>query len=213
LQDGLPKSIWKHFIVGYYNGGDIGELKDDSRPDGSTTVDPALEGVANILKVDPFLVETSSLTFRKPQITIEPKNPERANVVWQYLQDILYRLNIPGILALRSSHSMDIVAPLVNKQKVVDHVRERIDTGQAILCIGDRGKWPGNDFSLLSNPYSLSVDEVSPDPKHCWNLAPPGIRGLAATLHYFSKLVPYAHGLRIRLDTIPKKAPRTTNRR
>ena len=34
----------------------------------------------------------------------------------------------------------------------------------ASLCIGDRGQWPGNDFELLSTPFSLSVDEISNDP-------------------------------------------------
>ena len=28
------------------------------------------------------------------------------------------------------------------------------------LCIGDMGRWPGNDYHLLSTPYSLS-DEGS----------------------------------------------------
>jgi hypothetical protein len=58
----------------------------------------------------------------------------------------------------------------------------------AVLCIGDRGRWPGNDFALLQEPYSLSVDEVSPDPNTCWNLAPPGHRGIQVTLDYLQSL-------------------------
>ncbi len=205
LQNALPKAVWKQFLVGYYNGGDIGDLKDNSCPDGSPVVDAALEAVASAIKSDPFFQDASKLTFRKPQITIEPKKPDSADLIWQYLQDVLYRLRIPGVMALRSSHSMDVVAPSVNKQNVVERVRERLGKGQAILCIGDRGKWPGNDFTLLANSYALSVDEVSPDPKHCWNLAPPGIRGLAATLFYFANLAPSAQGLRIRVNAHQKR--------
>lgn len=53
-----------------------------------------------------------------------------------------------------------------------------------ILSIGDKGQWPGNDFDLLANPFSLSVNEVSGDPTTCWNLAPAGHRGVQATLDY-----------------------------
>jgi hypothetical protein len=37
---------------------------------------------------------------------------------------------------------------------------------------------------LLAQPYALSVDEVSADPNTCWNLAPPGHRGVQALLDY-----------------------------
>jgi hypothetical protein len=56
------------------------------------------------------------------------------------------------------------------------------------LCIGDKGHWPGNDCDILSTPYSLSVDEVSPDPKSCWNLAPAGHRCVQATDDYLRAL-------------------------
>jgi len=212
LQDALPKSLWKKFVVGYYNGGDIGDLADDSHPDGASTVDESLMPVSEVLKNDPLIAELATLTFRKPQITLEPTTRERATFLWDYLQEILYRLGSSGVIALRSSHSMDIVAPTVNKQNVVDHVAARVGKGTALLCIGDRGRWPGNDFTLLGNVHSLSVDEVSPDPTRCWNLAPPGISGVAATLDYFSHLVAEERGLRLRLPKDQKTSSRAKGR-
>ena len=87
----------------------------------------------------------------------------------------------------RSSHSIDIVAPGVSKLNVIDRLKDRV--GEApILTIGDRGRWPGNDYELLRGDYALSVDEISVDPATCWNLAQCGQRGIAATLDYLSSL-------------------------
>ena len=57
-----------------------------------------------------------------------------------------------------------------------------------MLIVGDRGRWPGNDYELLREPYSLGVDEVSVDPSTCWNLASPGQRGPSVTLEYLKAL-------------------------
>jgi hypothetical protein len=102
-------------------------------------------------------------------------------------------------MLLRSSHAMDVIAPSVSKQAVIDEVRQAIGSESAILCIGDRGRWPGNDFALLSNPNSLSVDEVSPDPAQCWNIAPPGSRGVQAVVYYLEHLVAGKRGFRLKL--------------
>ena len=87
----------------------------------------------------------------------------------------------------RSSHSIDILAPGVSKLNVISRVRELV--GEApLLTIGDRGRWPGNDYELLREPFSLTVDEVSVDRATCWNLARPGQRGPSVTLEYLRAL-------------------------
>jgi hydroxymethylpyrimidine pyrophosphatase-like HAD family hydrolase/fructoselysine-6-P-deglycase FrlB-like protein len=188
LQDAIPKKMWKQFIVGYYNGGDIGDLEDNAHPNGAEAVDDALKTIAHAIKADPFISSVAELEFRLPQITVQPKSKANAEITWQSTQQLVHQLNVPGVMMLRSSHSMDIVAPFVNKQAVVECVRQRLGAAKDILCIGDRGNWPGNDFALLNNPYSLSVDEVSPDPLRCWNLAPASRRGAVGTIYYFEQL-------------------------
>ncbi len=67
-------------------------------------------------------------------------------------------------------------------------IAKQLNKPTQTLCIGDKGKWPGNDFFLLSEKYSLSVDTVSPDFDSCWNLAPIGHRGVQAVLDYFNAI-------------------------
>ncbi len=80
---------------------------------------------------------------------------------------------------------------------VVERVAQMGGGGRPVLRIGDRGRWPGNDFSLLDSAHSLSADEVSPDPKGAWNLALVGHRGSQATLGYLRKLKSTRKGLRL----------------
>jgi hypothetical protein len=188
LRKAIDKTQWHRVIVGYYNGGDIASLDDNDRPDGTDCVHQALEPFAAILRTDRDLSRLARLTFRTPQITIEPNLKIHADRLWRLLQHLLFTLEVPGVVALRSSHSMDVLAPSVSKRAVVERVMNMVRAKTSVLCIGDRGLWPGNDFALLSNPYSLSVDEVSPDPATCWNLAEPGRRGMDATLDYLSRL-------------------------
>jgi hypothetical protein len=95
--------------------------------------------------------------------------------------------------------------PLTNairaKLNVLARLRER--TGDApILSIGDRGRWPRNDYELLRGAFALSVDEMSVDPATCWNLAECGQRGVAATLEYLRALEGHRGALRFRQDAL-----------
>lgn len=202
LRQCVQPRFWKRVVVGYYNGGDTAALSDDTRPDGRDAVGPPLEPVASVLRTafgDPRLAK---LTFRLPQITIEPTPGASGDDLWNLLQHLIYTIGVPGVSAVRSSHSMDVVAPGVNKRAVVDRVRELVSGGPdtQVLCVGDRGRWPGNDYSLLSGPHSLSVDEVSPDPVSCWNLAAPGRRGAAATVDYLQGLAVSGDGLKLNIE-------------
>lgn len=86
------------------------------------------------------------------------------------IQQLVLLLPSTGAVALRSGHSVDVVAPGVSKLAVVERVWQAVGVERDVLCIGDRGRWPGNDHVLLTISYSLSADEVSADPAACWNL-------------------------------------------
>jgi hypothetical protein len=78
---------------------------------------------------------------------------------------------------------VDVVAPSVSKRSVVRQIEKDIgDVELKCLCVGDRGRWPGNDSELLMEPYSISVDEVSSSLDTCWNLASPGLSNVDAFL-------------------------------
>ena len=63
-----------------------------------------------------------------------------------------------------------------------------IENPDTTLCIGDYGNIEGNDYELLTNRASLSVDKVSKNTDSCWNIAPSGVYGLDATLYYLKHL-------------------------
>jgi fructoselysine-6-P-deglycase FrlB-like protein len=203
LRERISRKHWGRVVVGYYNGGDIGVLHDDARPDGTEQVADALRPLAESLQRHTLLAQLAGFELRLPQIKVEPKTGSLAETVWRLLQQLVYGLAIPGVMAVRSTHSMDVLAPKVSKRGVLDRVAEMLgnEKPSAVLCVGDRGQWPGNDFSLLDGPYALSVDEVSEDPLTCWNLAPPGHRGVQATLDYLQRLRPGPTGLRMKLET------------
>jgi beta-phosphoglucomutase-like phosphatase (HAD superfamily) len=93
--------------------------------------------------------------------------------------------------AAQSPHHVDIVHPSTSKRLVAS----RLGAGERpVLRIGDTGRFPGNDFELLADPYGLSVDEVSPDLAGCWNFLPPGLREVEGTLHYLAQLDVIAPG-------------------
>lgn len=188
LREALPEKYWDRVVVGYYNGGDVGLLSDE-KPDGTPRVGEQLAEIAGALRSNRLLCHLAKLELRIPQITIEPKRQTDADDVWGIIESVIQGLHVPGTSLLRSSHSMDVLAPGVDKRAVVQRLRELHGPSDGpTLCIGDKGRYPGNDYLLLSLPHSLSVDETSLDPETCWNVAPLGVRRVAACVYYLRAL-------------------------
>lgn len=187
LKARLSSPCWERVIVGYYNGGDIAMLIDESAPNGAQQTEAALAPIAAALRKRLPLVSGVSQADRPRQITLEYDSPPPDGRLWDLVLDVVRASGIEGVEAMRSGHSIDIVAPGVSKLNVMRRVREAVAEA-SVLAIGDRGRWPGNDHQLLREPYALSVDEIAADPVSCWNLAPLGQRGIAATLHYLRAL-------------------------
>ena len=186
LQKALSKSLWQRIIIGYYNGAACGLLSEDSIPDGSNRPCSDLESISKIILNHPALQNYCGITVRKFQLTIEALPPLRLEQLLPVVFGITKQYGTPEIKVVSSSHSIDILAPTVSKLSVLTAMYSHYFKGTEtpILCIGDRGLWPGNDYELLQTKYSLSVDEVSIDSNTCWNIAPAGFRGVQATLSY-----------------------------
>ena len=187
LQQALPEALWKRVVIGYYNGADCGFLNDDSIPNRTSSPCDELSALADVLQKRIDKGSFCNLTIRKYQISLEPLPPFQIERLWELANDLVQNNAIPGTQVLTSSHSIDILAPGVSKNSVVQKVRKmlRLDSCLPVLCIGDRGRWPGNDYRFLQAPFSLSVDEVSADVTTCWNLTAPGHRGVQGALDYF----------------------------
>lgn len=200
LRSVLPREFWSRVIIGYYNGAMIGTLSDDSVPDGTDEVCPELTDLAEAFATSNELAGSAKQTNRRYQITLEPRQFMAENRLWDIAHQLILRTGCREAIVTRSSHSVDIIASGVGKTNVINLVRERCSGGQ-LLTIGDRGRWPGNDYDLLNVPIGLSVDEVSVDPATCWNLAEPGQRGIEVTRRYLQALEAVDGGLRFRKGT------------
>jgi hydroxymethylpyrimidine pyrophosphatase-like HAD family hydrolase/fructoselysine-6-P-deglycase FrlB-like protein len=186
----LPNSVWSEVLIGYYNGSDIATLQDDTHPHKDGTTDSTLSKFLSILDKEGYANDVQ-LTVRPKQITIEnPRDSGRRINILTY-QHISQRYGIDAIKILESSHSIDVVAPDVSKRNLVKTMEDYISKDglePRILKIGDKGRWPGNDFELLADEFSLSVDVVSQDFDGCWNIVPLGHRGEQATLDYLNMI-------------------------
>lgn len=201
LQTSIEKSYWPQVIVGYHNGGEIGFLHEDRIPPSDSSVAASLEEVLHELE-NTFVIKTGAqLTLRVPQITLIPNSKREWSLVRAAALECVARLKNP-IKIVESSHSIDILAHGVSKVKLVEKCQKLCaeqSLSKEVLCIGDRGMWPGNDCELLSLPHSLSVDTVSSDFGSCWNLAPAGIRGVQAAVFYMQSLRYVKSALRLQL--------------
>jgi len=192
LQKALDKNLWPLVHLGYYNGTDIGALEDDSSPSKNGPEGQVLTRAHDLLAADTWLTATATLTPRPHQIAVEPTGVVRTDALAAHVMALLAPLDGEGVRIVISSHSLDVLGPTRGKGSLVSWLRQQIGAGREVLCIGDRGAWPGNDYSLLAEPLSLSVDEVSSMSNVCWNLAPRGVSGPDATLLYLSAIK--AHG-------------------
>lgn len=195
LQALLPQALWPRVLVGYYNGAEIATLDDDSAPDGTEGTCSALRPLAAALREQPELAGVACQTDRLYQITLEAKRVVPESRLWDLAHQVILMTNGGDVSVTRSSHSIDIVSTGVSKLNVLKRLSEILGAAP-LLTIGDRGRWPGNDYELLREPYALSVDEISVDPVTCWNLALPGQRGPTVTLGYLTALEANEGGLR-----------------
>jgi hydroxymethylpyrimidine pyrophosphatase-like HAD family hydrolase len=203
----IPANLWPQVLIGYYNGAEVGSLGDDSCPNGTGAPRRELESVSKALQDNHVLGRHVTCTLRRHQLTLEPAGFVSTSAVYEMARHIAATMGGERITVVRSTHSVDILGPRVSKQSLVDEIRGNVGCvdGDEVLCIGDRGCWPGNDFRLLANPLSLSVDETSPDPQTCWYLAPLGHRGVQATLDYLCALEITTEVMRFQ---IPAASPR-----
>lgn len=181
LQRIVPKKHWRRLLVGYYNGADLGYLDDDSKPDNGSSTDSDLKAFFSTVRRSNILPQNHVVKERPMQISILSTKVTAEEIISKMGVGHEYR----KVKVVESGHSVDLLADNVSKINLVSRMREEIGWNDLqILCIGDKGRWPGNDFELLNTRYSLSVDDVSEDSDTCWNTLAQGIRGERGVLEY-----------------------------
>lgn len=183
----IQRAYWERVLVGYYSGSDIAPLNDDQHPDKTVPMHPALEVIKSLIYGHGQLSLMARFECRPKQITVEARNLSLRMQTRAILKDLIATYDVRNIHILESDHSLDIIAPGVSKLNIAtscQQMAKSIGNPECVLCIGDKGEWPGNDYEFLTSPYSLSVGTVSSNANTCWNLAGPGHRGTQATIEY-----------------------------
>ena len=201
MQFRLPRTLWPLVIVGYYNGAEVASLEDDGTPDGSTIPCAALQSLSEALRLHPELSRSVCQEDRPSQIILRATRVMPVGRLWDLVYHVIRLIGADDVGVTRSGHSVDIVAAGVSKLNVVWRLRETIGSAP-VLVVGDRGRWPGNDHEMLSEPFSLGVDEISVDPATCWHLGEPGQRGPNVTLEYLSALKVFDGGVKFKAGSL-----------
>ncbi|REJ91761.1 MAG: HAD family phosphatase [Planctomycetota bacterium] len=210
LRRRIPREFWPLVTVGYYNGGMIGQLSQNSCPQRSSC-SLELSDVEKAINRDSRLRSLAeSIETRGGQISVQCASNVSASVLRSITQEIVERCGPPELRVVWSTHSVDILASNVTKVDVVRAICERHELADQapILKIGDLGQWPGNDYQLLAEADSLSVDQISPARNTCWNLAPPGTSGTDALLSYLGAISPREGGFYFFPERIRRKRRR-----
>ena len=183
LQDALPTSLRERVVVGYYNGSLILNVNDlptdaDLAPDASGAA-----VAAELQRRWP----NSKVEARRAQVSLVMRDGDSPEHWVSLVSELAWEVD-RGARTLCSAHSVDVILGGIGKSAVVEAVQRVAGDHAPVFRIGDKGRWPGNDVDLLSDPLGLSVDEVSQDLETCWNFAPAGVLGPQATLYYMSRL-------------------------
>jgi hypothetical protein len=197
LQSALNKRTWERVQIGYYNGGVVAGLEDDTQPATNCCIAPELQNVSDAL--DMFAQSQFELSIRPQQITVEPRLNMDVRELWSRVAQRLEEAGVHGVKVVASTRSVDVIPETTSKLALVRALEEK-RPNSTLLCIGDRPCWPGNDAQLLTQDFSLSVDEVDGSPSSAWNLAPAGVLGAAALRFYLSRITIGADHFSIRLE-------------
>ncbi|MGB7244295.1 MAG: hypothetical protein WBC93_19700 [Sulfitobacter sp.] len=198
LRRDLPESLISKIVVGYFNGGHLLSADVDLDIDRPAR-DPVIEEVAAWLASEPNLMRSSKLNPKEVQLSIgfrELIKPTSFNV--RILECPAVREGRVNILS--SGHSFDIIPAASNKLSVVAALEQSVGPGREVLSIGDSGTRLGNDYSLLTREFGISVGGVCPSPNGCWSLFGSRLTGPQALLKILRSVLPSKSG-EIRLNT------------
>lgn len=181
----ISQQYWNSVLVGLYNGAVIVPLSvHPNEPSGEA---PHLVGARDT--IHPLLNQLPiEVSYNSYQLSVRPCARLNLESLYRSIAELLSDTTLP-ITIRKSAHSVDIFGKPTTKALLARELErfEGVDSSST-LRIGDLGDWGGNDFDLLNEGLSLSVDRISSSLNHCWNLGPPGSKGVKTTVHYLDCL-------------------------
>ncbi|OQY11200.1 MAG: hypothetical protein B6I30_07240 [Desulfobacteraceae bacterium 4572_187] len=194
----IGREHWDKIIIGNYNGSYVLPLSKDISITSNNSSD-SITVVSEVLKKDVMLRESTNIEVRPKQITVTPKPRLNLSIVLEKVFESLS--SVKNVKILRSDHSVDIIDSNTSKLNVVKEMQKILPQKKSnILIIGDQGQYGGNDFEMLKEPFSLSVNKISSSPTTCWNLSPAGIQGADAMISIFKSMVIKEKAFKLNID-------------
>ncbi|WP_250628394.1 HAD hydrolase family protein [Pinirhizobacter soli] len=186
LRNQIPQELWGQVAIGYYNGALILPMGAIELP--PIDIDPVILEVEHRIERDVLWPNRGRCRTYAKQCSVSLLDGRTLSEAWAQVSAALRDLVEEGhIRVWVSSHSIDVVSAGVTKQSVASFLASQANClPEDLLCIGDRGRWPGNDSELLQMPLSLSADECSNTVDRCWNLAGIHRRQVSATCYQLS---------------------------
>jgi hypothetical protein len=195
LRSAISPQVQHLVHVGYHNCSDIARL--DVEPPERTTKPrtQSLAAAVQSLRNSEVICQVCTIHPNVNQIGLRAREGISVEVVHKLARDVLSTLIGRELYCLVSTHSVDIL-PTDRAKTCLNRHLERLGFQQQ-LVIGDMGEWPGNDYALLAEPFSLSSARVSTSVSTCWNLAPEGHTNASATKHYLDAIQVEGLGFRL----------------
>ncbi len=189
LRQKLPADVWPQVTVGCYSGSHIFSLGDEVAC--TPLADVRLSELAQWLVYERVLPSAITPNPDASQLGLRGISGTGKVHLMAAIHEWIAQKGHEGWRVFCSAHSVDVLTEHAGKLLVVDHLRSvlGIDPATQLLRLGDAGDFGGNDYELLSEGLSLSVDAVPPSVEHCWNFLPRTLTGVRGTEHYLRALV------------------------
>lgn len=188
LQDKLPADVWPMVTMGCYSGSFIFSLGDVHAA--APPADPRLIDLAQWVLKSRALATPVDPCADAGQLSLRGVSGSDKVRLIAAISEWVAQHGHEGWRVFSSGHSVDVVTENAGKLLVVKDacLRLGLDSLTQVLRLGDGGDFGGNDYELLSQGLSLSVDAVSPGIAQCWNLLPRMLGGVRGTEYYLQNL-------------------------
>jgi len=182
----LTKSIDQKFhslvSVSYYNGAVTSRLTEPPPTPEAGGHHQIFAELLEKLNADPVFGRATQPSNKGFQLTLRIQDQSAFALAAGRIRETVLAEFAMTLRVVESSHSLDVIPRDTTKLNCVRLAQTTLGDSRA-LTVGDRGALSGNDYDLLSHPYSLSVDAVSSSLTSCWNLLPCGVRNVSGLLH------------------------------
>jgi HAD superfamily hydrolase (TIGR01484 family) len=172
LQEQVPSFLHKLIYCYLYNGGALWKLDECE-----ARWVQKLKKIEILLKDLKASAELSRLVDKiepaslSSQITLHLRNYDNAALVMDIATKLISNVSATDYCVRTSGRSVDIFPSSVSKVSAcLDFKQEAFpDLDEPlILVLGDRGESGGNDYELLKEPYSISVNQMNWEPHTCF---------------------------------------------